>query len=422
MKKYLLFFTLFVYTQTMAQPPGHTDTIWGGFANQHYYDGILQAPVVTGGTTAVTIVPNRAEFCFDKKIKIKSTVRGRLVEQCLYLDTKKGLTAYLMPERVAGGDMCDIKPDDEKFIFSIIGLKGNVYTYKNQRKKDVMLHWVTTGNSQTYLYQSPTPAGAETVELHKKIERRDYCNGKIKATCYKADGAAAPELFLFGKTYPANIKVSSNKYIGNFGIGYQNTDRGLFIIMEMNASSYDCKITDIEDVNICFDPTPFQIMEDEYVSKQTEALTKEREKISRDEAKAQSAEYCVSEKMAVINFRKENLRKQEENLGQSQRGNTYQNQTTQKAMIGMMDPLISVQGSILETKVSICNTNENMSRRPGDSQSYQEKISCLNSQLTRLISAEAEMKAKDIQYASSPGQAFAEKSKILLRAMSGGCN
>ena len=89
-------------------------------------------------------------------------------------------------------------------------------------------------------------------------------------------------MYLFGKTYPGEINVPSNKYLGAFGVGYQYTDKGIYLIMEVIAENYNCKITSIEEVAICFDPTNFKKQEDEFRVKRAQDLQKMREKIARD--------------------------------------------------------------------------------------------------------------------------------------------
>lgn len=420
MKKIIVVLALLFSITTQAQPP-RRDTIWGNFPNQEYYNHILRATVVSGETQQIIIHPNQEPFCFDKKITIKSTVSSRAIEQCLYLDTKGGLIAYLKPSRNGGSSLCDIKPDDKDFFFSVMGLKGNVYNYSNTEKKGVIQHWVSTGNTQEHVYMYDGATNTNQYTLHKKGERRDYCDGKIKATSYKYDGATAPTMFLFGKTYPPDINVTANKYIGNFGIGYQYTDKGLYIIMENVATGYTCKITSIEDVNVCFNPAPFQKQEDEFRSKRNDELQKEREKLDKQERDAGNSRTCSSEKLAVVNFKKEQLRKQEENLRNSNHGNVYQDNVTQQAYMGMMDPLISVQGGILSARVSICGIEADIAKHPNDN-SLQGRLNCKQNMLAKLMSAEAEMKALDTQYANSPGKAMAEKSKVYLRAMSSSCD
>ena len=419
MKKLLIFIAICFTVNAQAQPP--RDTVWGNFPNQPYLNQILRATVVSGETQQIIIHPNQEPFCFDKKITIKSTVGSRVFEQCIYLDTKGGLLAFLLPVNSSGGGLCDIKPDDKDFHFSVMGLKGNVFNYHNTEKKGQLQHWVSTGNTVEHRYIFEGANNTNQYTLHKKGERRDYCDGKIKATSYKYDGATAPTLFLFGKNYPADINVTANKYIGNFGIGYQYTDKGLYLIMENVASGYTCKITSIEDVNVCFDPSPFKKMEDEFLTKRTAELQKMREKIAKDEQKAANSQDCSSEKMAVVNFQKEELRRQEENLTNANHGNVYQDNVTQRAYAGMMDPLRMVQESILNTKVGICQTQVNINKRPNDN-SLQAKLNCKTALLGKLTAAEAEMRAIDTEFALSPGKAMAEKSKVYLRVMAGNCD
>lgn len=425
MKKLLLL--VLIATQTVfnagAQPPRRDTAFgWGGSPNAPYYNAILRAPVVSGESEAITIVPTRGPLCFDKMVRIKSTVGGRVVEQCLYINTTDGLTGYVSPVTTGSANMCDIKPDDKDFNFSIIGLKGNVYIYHNNEGKQgrPVEHWVSTGNTERRVYEMPTNTGMYT--LHNKRERRDYCEGKIKGTAYKYDGATAPTMYLFGKNYPDDINVTSNKYIGNFGIGYQYTDKGLYIIMELVSSAYTCKITSIEDVNVCFDPSPFVVQEDEFKTKRTAELQKEWDKLARKEEQVMRSDNCQTEKMAVINYQKEMLRKQEAYLQTINRGgNTYQDQNVQNAYSGMMDPLDIVREGILSNKASICATERSLSEHP-NSNSTQEKMACLQAQSGRLAAAETQMMANNTTFARSPGKAKAENSKLYLQLMRTACN
>lgn len=264
------------------------------------------------------------------------------------------------------------------------------------------------------------PGGVYTI--HKKTERRGYCGDKIKTWAYKYDNPSSPVYFLFGKTFPDEIVVSNNKFIGNFGVGYQHTDKGLFIIMELESSNYDCKITDLEEVNICFDPAPFKIAEDVFYNNAQASLQREREKIARDEAAAPNGD-CVSQKMAVINFRKEQLMVQGVRINTSQQGNTYQDLPTQQAMGQMLDHVAITKQTILENEVKICEAQRKaeQSRSETSRQKYQLRISCLQSQNGQLQNLEAQLKALDIQYAAEPGRAFAEKSKKFMQGLPRGC-
>jgi hypothetical protein len=420
MKKYtaISFAILFFYCTALAQPPV-PDTVWGGYQNQALYNQVLEAPVVTGGTQAITIIPNRNPFCFDKKVTIKSTIDIRVVEQCLYLDTKGGLVAYVKPVTSAASGMCDIKPEDEDFFFSVIGLKGNVFIYSNTIKNGLIEHWVRTGNTQNYVYQGTTNTGVYT--LHNKQERRSYCNDKFKGTAYKYDGDASPALYLFGKTYPPDLHITANKYIGNFGIGYQETDKGLYIVMENVSSGYTCKITSIEDVEVCFDPSSFKIMEDEFLLKRSADLQAQKDKVERNLTKIRADDECASQKRIVLNFEKEQLRIQEENLTVVQQGNAYQNQNVQNAYASMMDPMIMLQGSILSTDLSICNTEVALRRNPS-STSTQNKLSCLRDQRARFVLAVIEMAAIEARYPNDTVKGLGEKSRVYWELMKTACN
>lgn len=417
-KKYLFpfFLSVFMFNFAFSQDPPPLDTAWGNWPHQEYYDGILDAPVVSGSTTAVTITPNGQKLCFDKRLKIKTLTGSGPVEQCMYLNTKEGYVGILPPRN--GPELCDIKPDDPKFTFFVLGLKGNAYTFKNSKKPEGIEHWVSTGNTQTHQL-SMTGGGGAT--LHKKTERRGYCGDKIKTWAYKHDNPSSPVFFLFGKTFPPEVDVSSTKFIGSFGVGYQFTDKGLFIVMEMESGSYGCKITDLEEVNICFDPSVFKVGEDEFYTQMQTSLQREREKIARDEAAASGD--CSSEKMAVINFRKEQVRFQEARMYTAQQGNLYQDLPSQQAMGQMLDHIAMTKQLILENEVKICQAQKRLgqSRNETSRQKYQQRISCLNSQNAQLQSLQGELEALDVQYAAEQGRAFAEKSKKFMQGLPRGC-
>ncbi|MEK7226701.1 MAG: hypothetical protein AAB221_13590, partial [Bacteroidota bacterium] len=272
----------------------------------------------------------------------------------------------------------------------------------------------------TQTHQYSTIAGGAI--LHKKTERRGYCGDKIKTWAYKHDNPSSPVFFLFGKTFPAEIAVSSTKFIGSFGVGYQFTDKGLFIIMEMESGSYGCKITELEEVNICFDPAPFKIGEDEFFTNMQTGLQREREKIAADEAKIRG-DNCSSEQMAVINFRKEQVRVQEARMYTAQQGNLYQDLPSQQAMGQMLDHIAMTKQLILENQVKICQAQKRLERTTNQTsrERYHQRISCLNSQIGELQSLQGQLEALDVQYATEPGRAFAEKSKKFMQGLPRSC-
>jgi hypothetical protein len=402
-----------------AQHTPRRDTVWGSWSNQEYYNSILQAPVTTGETQPVNIIPNQAPLCFDKKITVKSTIGSTVVEQCLYLDTKGGLVGFIKATGYSSNNMCTIRPDDENFSFSVIGLKGNAYLYSNTKKKNIIQHWVSTGNTQTYAIQANSNTG--TYSLKNKQISKSYCSEKIKATAYKFDSPNSPLLYLFGKTYPPTLNVTTNKYIGNFGIGYQYTDRGLYIIMETKSSRFACEITSIEDVNTCFDPSAFMLKEDDFVRKQRERFLKEKEKLDRDEARISDSDACAAHERNIIVFKKAQLRINEQNLQEMTQGNLYQNQQAQMANLNLMNPSVMVQGDILYILHSICNTEVALRERPSDN-GIAEKLSCLRAHLTRLYTAETQMGELDVLYATEPARAYSEKSRLYRELMLRACN
>ena len=366
---------------------------------------IMRVPVLTGQTQPQIIVPHQ-RLCFNVEFDFKIGVGSRIAEQSMFINSSMGITGYLPPS--TDGLINMIMPEIPKFSFSVIGMKGNVYRYYNQKgNHDVLEHYVTTGNTQTYQYTTTiTPGGG--ADLLRKSETGTYCNGNMTATAYRAEAGGAT-WFIYGDHFPA--KLHPKKYLGNFGIGYLLTEEGLFIITEMRTGAVQCKLTDIQNSNACFDTQPFVLLEDKFNTKAAADLQRENDKIARDEA--QVSDHCVAEQMAVINFRKENQRKQEENLRRSKEGNMYQDAGAQKAMLGMMDPLISVQEGILSTKVSICNTHYRMATASQSEQPrLSEKLRCLNQQLADLQQMETQMRALETQYASNPARVLAEKGRL----------
>lgn len=410
---------LFITTQFVtAQTPPRRDTAWGNFRNQVYYNSILRAPVVTGETQSINIIPNQGPFCFDKKIIIKSATGSLVAEQCVYMDTKGGLIGFVVPVSVTNSNACEIRPNHKEFSFSIIGLKGNIFTYRNEENNGDIQHWVSTGNTQNFQYQAPSSSGFYT--LHNKHLNKVYCNGMIRATAYRYDNAASPTLYLFGKSFPESMKVMGKKYIGALGIGYQHTDKGLFIIMETLSDQYNSRIIEIEDVNICFDPNPFQILEDELARKRRDDLLKERARIDRNAASIRNDDACAGPRRNIIVFDRAQLRLQEQSLETMQQGNLYQNPAAQRASLNMSDPLFMVQGNILEVQLSICNTEESIRTSP--SSDLTAELNCLQNLLGRLHGAEAQMSALDARYSDEPGRAYSEKSRIYSGVIAIRCN
>ena len=248
-----------------------------------------------------------------------------------------------------------------------------------------------------------------------------YCDDKVKACSYKNE--SHPQVYyLFGKNYPPQMAFNAGKYLGNFGIGYQMTDKGLYMIMEMKHPSWEAKITGVNEVSVCFDPAPFQKQEEVFIEKKTEALIKERQKIDRDRARIRPDDPCAAQREALLVFKENQLRLQGGDLDTIRRtnNNVLQNENVQKAYRNMMDPLFMIQGDIINTQLSICSTEQRIRSNPSDN-TAQAKLACLQNFIGRLRSTEAQMGALDAEYVSDPTTALGKKSQLYLQLMQHSC-
>lgn len=393
-----------------AQPP-RRDTAFGSGPHAAYLRSVVRADVLEGRTEAATITPTGQKICFDKLMKVKSvTGRGTGVT-CVYLDTRTGIIGYT-PLKPGTDAACDIKQEDPNFVFSVIGLKGNVYNYHNNKKKNVIEHWVQTSNSATYQYEFISTGG--NAPLRKKTERRDYCDGKIKAQLYKVDGKPT-EWYLFGKQLPDEVLMQPKKFLGSMAVGYQYSDKGLFIIMQMVGTGIDSKILSLEEVNVCFDPSPFKVFEDEQEQKMQQSIQREREKIAREEGKPEQYPGCQSKKATLLNYQKQSLNRQEQNMQQARTGNTMQDIRTQQAQANLMNYDDAIQTLIYETELKLCRAEQRMSQQP--SEANQKKITCLQQSLAQQKQVQQRMQIINTQHRNEPGKQYAEKAKAMMGAM-----
>jgi hypothetical protein len=380
-----------------------------------YLDDILSADVLRGRSEAEEITPNGQKICFDKRIKVKTQTLTGPAEICLFINTKIGLVAY-SPLKPGGPAICDINPSRADFNLSIIGLKGNTYNYYNYKKKGVIEHFVTTSNSQRYLYQhSSTVANAM---LHKKDENKEYCDRKVKGWAYRYENRAET-WYLFGKSLPDAVILQPNKYLGNFGIGYQYSDKGLIIIMEVSSVEFTSEIVSMEEVWLCFDPSAFRVFEDEHFEKSMSDIQKKKERLDRQLAQIKN-DGCENEQRRVTTHQYEMLRQQEQNLQTARQGNTQQSITAQTAQANTIinyDEVIVA--NIYDTRLKICRTNRQLEKASGSSlQRLQQKLTCLNTQLTTQMATQAELRQVNTQYPRDPGKQFTAKARIYVSRMS----
>jgi hypothetical protein len=398
-------------TSRAQDPRRHRDTLHFGAGG---LPAIMRAPVLTGQSQPVTILPQRNEFCFTKEIDLKMQVGGRRLEQTTYLDVDKGLTGILPPTLGAGAD---IMPELEHFNFTVMSMRGNIYIYKNNKGKNGIEHWVSTGNTQSYLYQSPERQGAGSAgPMVRKPVNRSYCNGQIMAQAYKYDGGATT-WYMYGSRFPAELHAV--KYIGAYGVGYLFCQEGLYLIMELEFSNSFVRISDIYNMHTCFNPGEFVVMEDRFQAKQQEEIARDRVKNDEDAAKVTGD--CVSEKMAVINFKKSLDDKHAEIMRKVQGGNMYNDTAAQRAMLSLNDPEDNCQLGILQAQQGICGARAEMAKYPDRAINLGNKINCLNDQIRILQDALARMQAVDRQYPGAGTQlarANAEKGRLYYQVMS----
>lgn len=421
MKKNLLFvLSLLSCCLLFAQPPRQQPRRDSAlFTFEQSRAQLLQAPILRGNSDGATITPVRQQYCFDETIEIDMSFGGlRSVQTCLFINTTDGYMGYTTPS--PNGAINMLIPEVESFRLTVVDFKlARVFVYHNQKgRDDQLLHLVSTGNTDAHELQQNNLLTA--APLSKKTEHRSYIEGKLDAYAYKRSDEPS-NWFIYGDRLPSTLHV--RKFLGLFGVGAISTDQGTFLVMERQNGRNYTVIKRMERTMICFDPTDYKMQEADFFAKRQAGLATEREKIDKDEAAAQRSGTCLAEKMALINFRREQLQKQEQGLQTSRDGNLVTDRPAQAAMIGIMDPLVTVQTSILATRVSICEATEYRNKHPENGAHAQGRINCLNDQLAALQQAESEMRAAETRFAANIAQAFAEKSRIYARVMrSADCN
>lgn len=387
----------------LAQPPRRDTTRGGGGARDPWRDRTLRADVLEGRSTMTHIVP-RQRICFDKVVKIKQVTSRGPSEACIFINTQTGLVGHSPIKRGSAG-LCDIKPEEEHFSLFVMGLSGNTYHYFNQKKKNTIGHHVMTMNSQQSVYQFAS--GSTNAMLKRKTESRTYCDDKARAMAYRVDGRSET-WFLFGKTFPDEVLMSPQKFLGNYGVGYVFSDKGLFIIMQLESGALDSKILEIRDESICFDGSGFKVFEEEFVTKAQSSIQRKREKTERELAGVGS-EQCDQLKRESLQFELEMLDRQEQNVRASQQGHTAQSPRTQQALgDAVMNYDDALQAMINDTRYKICRAEYQLSRQSGNQSSSreraQQKLSCMRDALARQISMQEQFQTINRQANAQTGR------------------
>tara|TARA_R110002020_G_scaffold146343_1_gene320893 strand:+ start:15315 stop:16421 length:1107 start_codon:yes stop_codon:yes gene_type:complete len=367
-------------------------------------------------------LPNDHVLCYDKIISFKTNSTALQASGCLFIDTEGGFMSYIPPKR-DHSPVCLIKTEDDNFNLTVMGLSGNVFNYFNYRKDNTLQHGVSTGNSETFQYaynMSP-----EVVTLRISGETKEYLEGKVKAYVYKSD-TGDEKWYLFGKEFPEKVSFAPKKYLGNFAVGYQQAEEGLFLIMEVSGSSYNSQITAITSEQVCFDSRPFNSMEEEFFAHVTESIANKKEKLDEKSEAVRTEDYCGTLKQRNIQFKQDMLTRQEEKLQHARQGNIQQNTNAQKAITqAMFNYEEMIQQEIYDTELSICKQQEMLSRpanakSPGTVQEIREKINCLEQQMAYQEQTKREIEKLNTQIPNDP-LLSQKKGKLVMETMTKRC-
>jgi hypothetical protein len=413
MRTGIALFTLLCSTLVLQAQPGRPrDTVAGGGNWQPWHVQALQVPSLLHPVRQKTFMATE-KLCFDKKIFVKGSAGGRTLDTYLYINTEDGYVGIMNGREGTLGNG-EFNIDNERFNLLVIGKKGNTFNYYTRKKKGNFVHYVSTSNSEQFQYQFGgfTPSNDA---INKKTERNEYCGGKFKTWGYKANGADAPMMHVFGRTYPN--KLVCKDFLGHAGVGYLNTDAGMYLVCQLEKGSFGTEMREFDDIDICFDPAGFTKAEETMYADIDQGINKQKEKL---ENKTYSGT-CSGEQESLKQFKLEKLNKKKGDLEQMQQGNVLQNTNTQKAYAAMMDPVDMAEEAVLDLDVQICKTQDRISRSNGDNSKAQQKLSCLGSKKGRVQGIIVQMKALDTRYANQPGKAHAEKMKLIGPLMEG-CN
>ncbi len=400
----------------------HRDTVY--LMSPAEMTEVMRLPVFRRPESELIHIMPHQRYHFNVVMDVELNFGGTSRYAGLFFNTTDGYIGFTPPQPIEARDV--LFPEIEDFTLTVISYKlGKIYTYRNRKASGEapMQHLVSTSNTENHDYFDGNLM--VSAPISNKNVTRNFCNGQYRGTLYKQDGLQTvwylySDEFGNHRTMPSSVQIQ--KYIGGWGVGFVQTSKGKFIVMEKsgNGSSY-VRVVDIRPTIESFDPSDYKLMEQEFLTKGNQHLNEERENIARDEAKIAHHDHCQSEEMAIIQYRKANLERQERNLQISQSGNLIQNRDAQGVYLSLMDPLIKVDGEILETRLSICQSEYSLQQHPGD-QRLSGKISCKRQLLSRLEQAKEQMQQIDHQY-SNIVEANGRKARILMQVQArGGCD
>jgi hypothetical protein len=376
----------------------------------HWRSAVRRAPVLTGSAGPRMIVPHEQPLCFNMEFDLKISTPAKMSEQCMFVNNSTGVIGLLPPHD--DGLVNILFPELADFSFQVMSMTGNTFHYHNNKgKNNTIEKWVTTGNSDRNPYRQMAGMFTGAVDLQRKNTTAAYCNGRMTAMAYRFSTNPDMTWYLFGDRFPE--KIHPRKFLGNMGVGYLQTDEGLYVITEFRTTNYSCRVTNIEVANACLNTAQFTEREERFFNKQAANIRKEKDKLDRAAERVSGT--CAAERLDLINFKKEQALKREEALRQARGGNLNQsNSNAQRNMASLMDPVVVVQEDILSTKLEICKAQNGTEKARG-------RLGCLNTQLSQLMRLETDLRALDARHANEPGRAFGEKSKSYMQNKPRGC-
>ena len=221
------------------------------------------------------------------------------------------------------------------------------------------------------------------------------------------------------------------KYLGSFGVGFQYTEHGLFIIMQVEGEIINCAVKELKDTYLCFDPSPYKKMEDEILDKSLLTINKKRDRL-RARLSTVPSSRCADLEIRNIQYQIISLNEQEENIKRSTLDNVAKSTLTQQAMAQSMVNYDNViQQAIYETELDLCKNRKELEDAQHAQQSNMfsienykrrkaEHIECLKAQLATQKDTQEKMKRINSQFSNNLARQVSEKAKVFMQGM-GGC-
>jgi hypothetical protein len=405
----ILIGTVFVARALNAQVVIEPNPSYINPANRPFFDELLDGEGYLDDLSPEP--PSVNDICFDKKIKIKVTSNKGPVETCMFVNTKIGLVGYAELKTNSAG-ICDILPGLPDFKFNILGLKGDLFNYFNRMQRGRLVHTKTRYKNVRRVEEH---SAAEEGILYRKDDSREFLGGKIKAWLYQYESGET-QYYIFGKTLPDKIVMEPLKYLGLYGVGYQYSEEGLFIVMAIEKEGYESYIMEMENVPSCFNHTLFSFMEEQSYRNQNESIENEQTRLN--ELKERSQNPCLTLKQQKTDFKKQALQKNKEKydqVKQNPRSTQYQRDQAEGNL--QMNFEDAIDEEILKTKIKICDlenriANQNQAARNG---SLENLLECQRDLLRQQQSLKERIKNVDDQYPNQYHKQRNEKMQLFMK-------